>query len=113
MGMSQEALGNAIGITFQQIQKYERGSNRMGSSRLYEFARILGVEVGYFFAEYEDDGAAPATGMAESGVAAFEHEQIASRETLEMMRAYYKITSPRVRRSLLDLMKTLAEEEAR
>lgn len=108
MGMSQDALGTAIGITFQQIQKYERGANRMGSSRLYEFARILGVDVSYFFEEYESGNI---SGLAESNAPAFEHEQVASRETLEMMRAYYKISSPRVRRGLLELMKTLAEDD--
>lgn len=113
LGMSQEALGSAIGITFQQVQKYERGSNRMGSSRLYEFAKLLGVPVGYFFEEYSgDEYAQPdglATGMAEPDMPAFDHEQLTSRETMEMMRAYYKIPSTKVRKSIFDLMKTLAE----
>lgn len=114
LGMSQEALGTSIGITFQQVQKYERGTNRMGSSRLFEFAKLLGVQVGYFFDDYGSDDALPNTmgtlaGMAESDMPSFDHEQLTSRETMEMMRAYYKIPSLKVRKSIFDLMKTLAE----
>lgn len=109
VGMSQEALGNAIGITFQQIQKYERGTNRMGSSRLYEFSKILGVKVDYFFEGYSPTDEAVPGGMSESDMPAFEHEQLTSRETLEMMRTYYKITSPKLRKSLYELMRAMAE----
>lgn len=115
MGMSQESLGTAIGVTFQQIQKYERGANRMGASRLFEFSRILTVPVSYFFEEYEapSDGEAYAvSGMAESPAANFEHEQMTSRETMEMMRAYYRIQSTKVRKGVFDLVKTLAEDDA-
>lgn len=116
LGMSQESLGTAIGITFQQVQKYERGTNRMGSSRLFEFAKLLGVPVGYFFEAYGTDDAYPTAsapagmaGMAEPEMPSFDHEQLTSRETMEMMRAYYKIPSTKVRKSIFDLMKTLAE----
>lgn len=112
LGMSQEALGNAIGVTFQQVQKYERGANRMGSSRLFDFSKILGVPVSYFFEEYDNgSGSALLGGMAESGAPGFEHEQLSSRETLEMMRAYYKIKSPTVRKRLFELVKSVAEQE--
>ena len=111
MGMSQEALGNAIGVTFQQIQKYERGTNRMGSSRLYEFARILNVPVSYFFEEYKAPSANQpnSEGLSEQEIPAFDHEQISSRETMEMMRAYYKIGSASARKRVFELIKTLAE----
>lgn len=112
LGMSQEALGNAIGVTFQQIQKYERGANRMGSSRLFDFSKILSVPVSYFFDDYSDEtGSTLVSGMAESDTPGFEHEQLTSRETLEMMRAYYKIKSPTVRKRLFELVKSVAEQE--
>ncbi len=113
LGMSQEAIGNAIGVTFQQVQKYERGINRMGSSRLYDFSRILGVPVSYFFEGYDQEmGMAPtyATGMAEKLPDDFEHEKLTSRETLEMMRAYYRITDPQVRKRVFELVKSIANQ---
>lgn len=115
LGMSQESIGTAIGVTFQQVQKYERGVNRMGSSRLYEFSRILGVPVSFFFEDFETEqgnpgGAMP--GMAESSMPDFEHEeQMTSRETMEMMRAYYRISSPKVRKGVFELIKTLADSD--
>ena len=109
LGLSQEAIGNAIGVTFQQIQKYERGINRMGASRLHDFARALGVPVSYFFDGYSSEGTTNAYGMAESDASAFDHEQVPNRETMEMMRAYYRIKSPTQRKRVLDLMKAMAE----
>lgn len=112
LGMSQEAIGNAIGVTFQQIQKYERGINRMGSSRLYGFSRLLSVPVAYFFEGYDvESGQSPAygQGMAEKDAAEFEHECMSSRETLELMRAYYRITDPQVRKRVFELLKSLAD----
>ncbi|MFO1242580.1 MAG: helix-turn-helix transcriptional regulator [Rickettsiales bacterium] len=113
LGMSQESVGKAIGVTFQQIQKYERGANRMGSSRLYDFSQILTVPVSYFFEGYEQEtgGSIPTTpmGFAEEEVP-FEHEKLTSRETLEVMRAYYSIRDPKVRKKMLDLMRSLGEE---
>jgi transcriptional regulator with XRE-family HTH domain len=115
LGMSQESIGTAIGVTFQQVQKYERGVNRMGSSRLFEFSKILSVPVAYFFEEFDANAAVAAnsvaTGMAEDDVVDFEHEQLTSRETMEMMRAYYRIPSYKVRKGVFDLVKTLAEPE--
>ncbi len=111
LGMSQEAIGNAIGVTFQQVQKYERGINRMGSSRLYDFSRLLGVPVSYFFEGYSEEGVSPyPAGMAEEMPTDFEHEKLASRETLEMMRAYYRITDPHVRKRVFELVKSLADK---
>lgn len=114
LGMSQEAIGTAIGVSFQQIQKYERGVNRMGASRLFDFAKILDTSVGYFFEDYQDAAPSGASGLGEPLAPAFEYEDpLASRETLEMMRAYYQITSKPVRKRLLDLIKTLASEQTR
>lgn len=111
LGLSQEAIGNAIGVTFQQIQKYERGINRMGASRLHDFARALGVPVSYFFDGYSADSTTNAYGMAEGEAPAFEHEGMPNRETMEMMRAYYRIKSPTQRKRVLDLMKSMADAE--
>ncbi len=111
LGMSQEAIGTAIGVTFQQVQKYERGVNRMGASRLYDFSKILGVPVSYFFEEY-DAPAGHNPGMAENIAPAFEHEKMTSRETMEMMRAYYRIASPQARKRIFELVKTMADEPA-
>lgn len=116
LGLSQEAIGDAIGVTFQQIQKYERGINRMGSSRLYEFAKILNIPVSYFFEEFEEEQGKTGSkyvspGMAENNGTKFEHEQLSSRETLELMRAYYRITDPSVRKRVFELIKSLADQE--
>lgn len=114
LGMSQEAVGKQIGVTFQQIQKYERGINRMGASRLFDFAKALGVQVSYFFEGYGDyamdDGAVLALGEQEA--AAFEHEKTNNRETLEVMRAFYRIKNPSVRKRIIDLIKAMASEDA-
>lgn len=112
MGLSQEAIGKAIGVTFQQIQKYERGINRMGASRLYEFAKALNVQVSYFFEGFGDELSADTAvyGMAESDAPAFEHEHVSSRETMDIMRAYYKIKNPAVRKRIIELIKAVSEE---
>ena len=84
LGLSQEAIGKAIGVTFQQIQKYERGINRMGASRLYDFSRSLGVPVSYFFEGYGDyaNDEMEQYALSEAAAPAFEHEKINNRETL-------------------------------
>ncbi len=114
LGMSQEAIGSVIGVSFQQIQKYERGVNRMGASRLFEFAKLLEIPVSYFFDEYvQEEETASASGMAEGDAPAFEHENpIASRETMEMMRAYYQIPSKNVRKRVFELIKSIAAEQS-
>jgi transcriptional regulator with XRE-family HTH domain len=114
MGLSQESIGKAIGVTFQQIQKYERGINRMGASRLYDFAKALNVPVSYFFEGYGDELTADSAvyGMAEGEAPAFEHESVSSRETMDIMRAYYKIKNPAVRKRIIELIKAVSEEHA-
>ncbi len=107
LGFSQEVIGKAIGVTFQQVQKYERGINRMGSSRLYDFAKYLTVPVSYFFEGLEGMMPKAVTGVAEEA-AQFEYEHMSSRETLELMRAYYRITDPNVRARVGELVKSLA-----
>ena len=115
LGMSQEKLGTAVGLTFQQIQKYERGSNRIGSSRLYEFAKVLDVPVSYFFDEMPSNALAgrPMSGrghkeFGEEGTP-FEQEKdpLIKRETLELVRAYYKIREGRVRKRIFETVKAV------
>ena len=110
LGKSQEELGSAVGITFQQIQKYERGMNRVGSSRLYEFANLLGVNVAYFFEGVETQkksGGDEMPAFAE-GAATFEHEEMDNKEVLSLVRAYYGISNPQIRKKMLSLIKSLS-----
>lgn len=114
LGISQETLGKEVGVTFQQIQKYERGINRMGASRLYDFARALGVEVSYFFDGFGDyavkENLYP--GLSDVDHQKFDFDSLAgNREALEVMRAYYRIKSPALRKRIVELIKTMATEE--
>ncbi|MBX3516155.1 MAG: helix-turn-helix domain-containing protein [Rhodospirillales bacterium] len=111
LGLSQERLGEAVGLTFQQIQKYERGANRIGASRLFEFSRILDVPVSFFFDDMSEKfrGMEPvaAGGMADQPQATLEPDPLTRRETLELVRAYYRIHDPHVRKRLFELTKSL------
>ncbi|MGB1547072.1 MAG: helix-turn-helix domain-containing protein [Alphaproteobacteria bacterium] len=113
LGMSQEKLARAIGLTFQQIQKYERGANRIGASRLHELSQVLDVPVSFFF----DDMNGPSGGYAvvgelrEEAPPPFEGDPMTKRETLKLVRAYYRIKSPALRKRILDLTQSLADGE--
>ena len=107
LGMSQEKLGDAIGLTFQQVQKYERGANRVGASRLYDLARVLDVSVSYFFEELGGDKPAPGT-SGEEATEPFQANPMMKRETLELVRAYLRISDPQIKRRLFELAKALA-----
>lgn len=107
LGMSQEKLGRAVGLTFQQIQKYERGVNRIGASRLLQLSRVLGVPIAYFF----EDVPAPKSGRAAQQTvpaAPAEDDPFSRRETMELVRAYYAISNPYVRKRVLDLVRALS-----
>ena len=107
LGMSQKKLGNALGLTFQQVQKYERGTNRIGSSRLYVLSRILDVPVSFFFDDMAQEIAVGQPGFAEAAQVLFDQDNLANRETLELVRAYYKIKDVPVRKRLFDLVKAI------
>ena len=107
VGMSQEKLGELLGITFQQVQKYEKGSNRVSASRLYQISRVLGVPVQFFYEELAVGGAA-AGGFAERPAESYAVEFLGSREGLELNKAFARITDPRVRRSIVDLVRAFA-----
>ncbi len=101
-GFSQERLGLALGITFQQVQKYERGANRIGASRLYHMSRVLGVRVTYFF----DAMNRPADDPGEADGNGTMHR----RETLELVRAYERIADGRVRRRFFDVVRVIGDD---
>ncbi len=110
LGMSQEMLGKAVGISFQQIQKYERGTNRIGASRLFTLSKVLSVPIAFFFEEMPRALAAAgakARGFSDASVT-FEADLMDSRETAELIRAYYRIEDPKQRRLVLELLRFMA-----
>ncbi len=122
IGLSQEQLGKSLGLTFQQIQKYERGINRMGSSRLFQISKTLSVPVAYFFEDMPSMlGTAAQPGFGEGEQAALDgaaapeqkndYDIMRRRETLELVRAYYRIQDEKQRRKLYDLIRSMADEE--
>lgn len=112
LGISQERLGEAIGLTFQQIQKYERGTNRVSASRLYDLSQVLHTDMNYFFDEMPEAIAAASITRQRDGhpepVPLVEHDPESRRETLELVRAYYRIKRPDVRRRLFEMTKAMA-----
>ena len=121
LGMSQTKVGTAVDLTFQQIQKYERGSNRISSSQLFEFAKVLDVPVSYFFDEMPANAldGRPMSGRGRKGfsenVTPFEPKEkdpLIKRETLELVRAYYKIRVASVRDGVAKMIKTIAAADA-
>jgi len=119
LGMSQERLGEALGLTFQQVQKYERGVNRVGASRLFDLSRVLDVPISFFFDDMPDALAANygtqpqrrVAGFAE-GQESFGDDSLNRRETLELVRAYYRITDPSLRKRVFELIKSMGPQEA-
>lgn len=110
MGLSQEKLGEAVGLTFQQIQKYERGSNRIGASRLHEFSQILNVPVSFFFEGGAAAAAPPRARSAKNGKRQMTEEDfLQKRETLELVRAYYRVPDHMVRKKIFEMVKALAK----
>lgn len=114
LGLSQAQLAKMLGISFQQVQKYEKGVNRIGASRLFDLAQVLGVPVQFFY----DDApmAAPAgftaPGFGEKPNESYVVDFLSSKDGLELNKAFMRITDPRVRRSIVDLVRSLAGEGA-
>ena len=97
--MSQTEVANALGVTFQQVQKYERGTNRVGASRLFDLSKVLGVQVEYFFEGLENQ---PAVVEGDNVV------QLMKPDTVELVEAYYKVGSPHVRRQILSTIRSIS-----
>lgn len=124
LGMSQEKLAEAIGITFQQIQKYERGTNRVSAGRLYQFSKILGVPIAYFYEQFGDIliPKAPVNfGLSDQDQEGFEGpaavtpgfdpetDPMRKRETIALVRSYYAIQDEKIRKDVLKLIKSMAQ----
>jgi transcriptional regulator with XRE-family HTH domain len=109
IGMSQERLGEMLGLTFQQVQKYEKGVNRIGAGRLFEVSRILGVPIDYFY-EGVAGQAAEGGGFSEPGATPPVMEFVSSGEGLQLSLAFMKIKDPKLRKRVLDLVKQMAED---
>ena len=119
LGMSQEALGDALGLTFQQVQKYERGVNRVGASLLFDLSRVLDVPISFFFDDFPESLASTYGGHLSRRTAGFSETQdgftddaLNRRETLELVRAYYRITDPAVRKRVFELIKSMGPSES-
>ena len=120
-GMSQERLGEALGLTFQQVQKYEWGVNRVGASRLFDLSRVLDVSISFFFDDMPEQVASlhgthqttrAAGGFAEAQDAYGADDSMSRRETQELACAYYRITDPAIRKRVFDLIKSMGPPES-
>ena len=113
LGLSQEKLAESIGLTFQQIQKYERGTNRVSAGRLYDLSKILDVPVSYFFEQFGkvDLDSYAAEGMADNDQQGFEGSDIMnSKETLDLLRIYYSVQDPETRKDIMKFIKSMAHK---
>ena len=110
LGMSQEKLGEALGLTFQQVQKYEKGTNRVGASRLHQISEILQVPVSFLF-DGGPSGAANTEGFSEGSSPAYVSDFLATSEGLALTRAFTRISDAKMRRSIVDLVEQIAMRE--
>lgn len=109
LGMSQHELAKKLGLTFQQVQKYERGANRIGAGRLYKLSKILGVPITYFYADMEgSEDATREMGALEDAMPSTPNSM--RREVLELLRSYYDINDENIRTSVRNFLKSLADE---
>jgi transcriptional regulator with XRE-family HTH domain len=110
VGLSQEKLGDKLGVTFQQVQKYEKGTNRIGAGRLYDVSRILEVPVPFFYEDLPGDLSSSVTGMAESQ-STYSIDILSSAEGHKLAVNFARVSDPKVRKKIVDLVKALAEAE--
>ncbi len=108
LGISQTDLGKALGVAFQQVQKYEKGTNRISASRLFNLSRVLDVPISYFFEDLSPAAAGArkrrARGLSKAPAAVLEPDSLSRRETVELIRAYYRVKDPKLRKRVQDLL---------
>lgn len=109
VSMSQEKLGDSLGLTFQQVQKYEKGANRIGASRLFNIARVLGVPIEFFYEGLSIEGDDNGADQAEADQSAFELDMLSSSEGIQLNSAFFSIRDPKVRKKILELVRALGE----
>ena len=113
LGLTLMTLAKAVGVTYQQLQKYERGVNRIGASRLFNLSRVLDVPISFFFEDLSPaaagGGKRRTRGLSEAPAAVLEPDSLSKRETVELVRAYYRVTDPQLRKRFLDLLKALGK----
>lgn len=109
LGLSQEKLGEALGVTFQQVQKYEKGINRIGAGRLRQIADLLGVSVSYFYDGLPSDLAQTDGGLQDSAMLGYD-SHVTAEEGRLLVSYFTRIRNPRLRRSLLDLARSMVDE---
>jgi transcriptional regulator with XRE-family HTH domain len=111
LSMSQEKLGDALGLTFQQVQKYEKGTNRIGASRLQQISNILQVPVEFFFEGAPSTHGSTTDGMREAPSPAYVSDFLATSEGLALTKAFMRIKEPKLRRRIVDLVRQIAGED--
>ncbi len=109
LGMNQEKLGEGLGLTFQQVQKYEKGANRVSASRLFQLSKILNVPTSYFLDNVSADPASHARRLRDGGKAV-PADMLTSRESLKLIRAYYGLPNPGFRKIVFSLIEALADD---
>lgn len=120
LGLSQEKLAEELGITFQQVQKYERGLNRVGASRLWHLARVLGVNVNFFYDNFDEETQEKMSifttptmlSFAEDPAPAYDHDILGRKDVLELVRHYIRINDPKIAKNVLDLVKSISAEHS-
>ena len=112
LAMSQEKLGNSLGLTFQQVQKYEKGTNRIGASRLQQISQILQVPVSFFFEGAPNVGnVARVEGMSEAPSPAYVSDFLATSDGLALTKAFMRISNSKLRRRIVDLVEQIASDK--
>ena len=119
LNISQEQLAVSVGVTFQQIQKYERGTNRVSASRIYDLARVLGVEISFFFEDISHSVTATRltqnlplqAGLGEKPSPSYEQNPISRSETMELIRSYWRLPSSEMRKHVLELLNSMSRRD--
>ncbi len=114
LGLTMQTLAKAVGVTYQQLQKYERGVNRVGASRLFNLSQVLDVPISFFFDDLSPAAAGAgrkrrAKGFSGAPAAAIDFDVLSKQETIKLIRAYYRVTDPQLRKRVLDLLEAIGK----